>query len=173
MSARNCLYASHERETPVARLAVAVLAVSSPVAAVGLTSDTPQQLRSGHRQRLQHHLLDEREDGRGCANAEGQSQDRDGCEGLIAAKLAQSIADVPGQKSPHSAQRELRELLPSPALYRQSRLGLLALPPPAKALARFSPASGLPALNGVHHRAPAQCRACETDSEVNSEFAWP
>ena len=37
--------------------------------------------------------------GRGRADAEGQSQDGDGCEALIAAKLAQSIADVPAKLS--------------------------------------------------------------------------
>ena len=64
---------------------------------MGPEADAPKLIRSGDRQRLQHHLLDQREDRRGCADAEGQSQDGDCCEALIAAKLAQGIADVPGK----------------------------------------------------------------------------
>jgi hypothetical protein len=40
--------------------------------AVGLIADTPQLIRSVDRQRLQHHLLHEREDRRGCADAQRQ-----------------------------------------------------------------------------------------------------
>ena len=91
-------------------------------------------------------------------------------------EVGEMLVDIHGQHAHQllmrlDAQRELFEPSPSPARYRLFPRALLAAPPLAKALARSSPASGLRALNGVHHPAPARSRACERDSEINSEFA--
>ncbi len=57
------------------KVAIAALHVSAPVAAADLVPDPPQLLRLRHRQRLQHHLVHQRKDGRCRSDSQSQSND--------------------------------------------------------------------------------------------------
>ena len=71
---------------------------------MGLVADAPKLIRSGDRQRLQHHLLHEREDRRGCADAQRQSQHRRQRKARCFAQLAKGVANIlQKQLKPHGS----------------------------------------------------------------------
>src|ERR1044071_5473284 len=60
------------------KIAIVALRVPAPVAAANLVSDPPQLVRLGHRQRLQHYLVHQRED-RSCRSDPECQCDQSGC----------------------------------------------------------------------------------------------
>ena len=73
-------------------------------AAVVAVADPVEPRRVAHRQRLQHHRMDEREDGRGAADAERQRQDGGGGEDARRRELAERIDQV-AAKGAHAVLR--------------------------------------------------------------------
>ena len=73
-------------------------------AAVVAVADAVQPGGVAHRQRLQHHRMNEREDSRGAADPDGEREDGRGREGARRSELAERVAQVT-QKSPHAGLR--------------------------------------------------------------------
>ncbi len=73
----------------------APLVLRSPLdAAVVCRSDPVKRSRIDHRQRSQHDRVDEREDGRRAANADGQGQEHGGREHRSGPELPERVANV-------------------------------------------------------------------------------
>src|SRR4051812_44534299 len=80
------------------KIAVIALGISAPVTAAYFVSDPPQFTWLGHRQRLQHHLVNQRKDRRRRPDPQCQGNQAGCCKAWSLSQLPQSVTQI-GQHS--------------------------------------------------------------------------
>src|SRR5205823_4913964 len=91
-------------------------------------AERDQLLRMSHRDMAQHHGIDQREDGRVGADAEGEREHHDRGERRIAKQYAERVAEVIHTATPPSDRPSLRAAPGPPPLPRRPRQAPKARP---------------------------------------------